>query len=59
MFDFGYYSVKNLEKQPLFLAIFFKIAGGVKENGICFLILRLPDTPKNVRVFLEAISPTP
>ena len=25
--------------------------GGVWENIICFMILRLPDAPKNIRVF--------
>ncbi|HEA64886.1 MAG TPA: hypothetical protein ENI02_01950 [Candidatus Aminicenantes bacterium] len=34
----------------------FQDGGGcVRENVICFLILRFPDIPKNLRVFLEAI----
>ncbi len=34
------------------------MAGGVRENVICFLGLRLPDIPKNVPVFLEDICAT-
>ncbi len=49
-----------VKKTTHFLAVFFQdCGGGVKNNIICFLILRLPDLPKNIRVFLEAISPTP
>ena len=41
-----------MENNP-FLAVFFKMGGGIglAYNIICFLILRLPDAPKNVRVF--------
>ncbi len=45
------YSVKNRGKSPIFLTIFFKMVGGVRKNVICFLILRLPDSPKNIPVF--------
>ncbi len=40
-------------KQFIFLAAFFKMEGGIggAYSIICFQLLRLPDTPKNVRVF--------
>ena len=32
--------------------------GGGRENVICFLILRLPDLPKNIRVFWKLFCST-
>ncbi len=38
-------------KPSISIAFVFKMGGGVRENVICFLIVRLPDAPKNIRVF--------
>jgi len=51
MFLLVCYSVKNRGKQPIFLAVFFNMAGVFEKNVICFLGLRLPYILKNVSVF--------
>ena len=44
-------SLWTWENNSFFLFPFSRWRGGVRENVICFVILRLPDIPKNIPVF--------